>query len=105
MRKRLQKLLEEIAQILDSKEFAEMFPEGANPDEKRVEELRDVVSRHESEGTPATLGTLRKRNGFEPVEVERLAKRFPGKMAIKDSRNPKGGPTAKVVSFVKNETH
>lgn len=66
-------------------------------DEKRLAELLDAVDWHEKDGTPPTLGTLKKRNGFEAAEVERLARRFPGKLALKDCRNPKGGPATKSV--------
>jgi aspartate/tyrosine/aromatic aminotransferase len=104
MRKRLQKLLEEIAQILDSKEFAEMFPEETNPDEKRVEELRQAVTHLEAEGIPASLGHLKNRHAFTKEEVQRLAKRFPAKLALNQGRTGKRGPVSDLISFFKNET-
>ena len=99
MKKRLIELIEELTQIVNSKEFDEFFPELNETEERRVNELHQAVSRHESEGVLATLGSLRKRNGFERSEVERLVKRFPGKLALSVVKNPRGGPSTETVSF------
>jgi hypothetical protein len=65
--------------------------------EQRLADLLECLAKNE-EGR-ATVNDLKRRNGFDPAEVERLAELYPKRLTVLDIQNAKGGRPSRMAAI------